>query len=122
MILLDTGVLIEIFDKHSSQGEIAFKKIMSTGENIAITSLTLHEMSFGLFKFGKKRVPDLEKLEVMSFSKEDAILSATLEADYEKNGLSRIDSMIAAIAINRKAKLYTYKQRYFKPIKRLQLF
>ncbi len=121
MILLDTDVLIEIFDKHSSQGEIAFKKLMSTGENIAITSLTLHEMSFGLLKFGKKSVPDLEKLEIIPFSKEDAILSANLEVDYEKNGLSRIDSMIAAIAINRKAKLYTFNQRHFKPIKLLQL-
>jgi len=122
MILLDTDVLIEIFDKHSSQGEIAFKKLMNTGENIAITSLTLHEISFGLLKFEKKSVPDLEKLDIIPFSKEDAILSATLEVDYEKNGLSRIDSMIAAIAINRKAKLYTFNQRHFKSIKRLQLF
>jgi predicted nucleic acid-binding protein len=63
MILLDTDVLIEIFDKHSSQGEIAFKKLMNTGENIAITTLTLHEINFGLLKFGKKSVQDLEKLD-----------------------------------------------------------
>jgi len=120
MILIDTDVLIEIFDKHSIQGEIAFKKLMSAEETIAITSLTLHEMSYGLLKFGKKNVPGLEKLEIIPFTKEDAILSANLEVEYEKNGLSRIDSMIAAIAINRKAKLYTYNQRHFKPIKRLQ--
>jgi len=89
MILLDTDVLIEIFDKHSSQGDIALKKLTNTGENIAISSLTLHEMSYGLLKYGKKSVPDLEKLEIIPFSKEDAILSATLEADYEKYGLSR---------------------------------
>ncbi|MCU0849644.1 MAG: type II toxin-antitoxin system VapC family toxin [Candidatus Thermoplasmatota archaeon] len=120
MILIDTDVLIEIFDKHSIQGEIAFKKLMSAGETVAITSLTLHEMSYGLLKFGKKSVPGLEKLEIIPFTKEDAVLSANLEVEYEKNGLSRIDSMIAAIAINRKAKLYTYNQRHFKPIKRLQ--
>ena len=122
MILIDTDVLIEIFDKQSSQGETALNKLTSTGDNIAITSLTLHEMSYGLLKYGKKSAPDLEKLEIISFSKEDAILSATLEADYEKNGLSRIDSMIAAIAINKKAKLYTFNQRHFKPVKNLQLF
>jgi predicted nucleic acid-binding protein len=122
MIFLDTDVLIEIFDKHSSQGEITLKKLMNAGENVAITSLTLHEMRFGLRKFGKKSVPDLEKLEVMPFSKEDAILSAALEVEYDKNGLSHIDSMIAAIAINRKAKLYTFNQRHFKSIKNLQLF
>ncbi len=121
MILLDTDVLIEIFDKHSAQGDIALKKLTDTGETIAISSLTLHEMSYGLLKYGKKSVPDLEKLEIIPFSKEDAILSATLETDYEKNGLSRIDSMIAAIAINRKAKLYTFNQRHFKAVKRLQL-
>jgi len=121
MILLDTDVLIEIFDKHSSPGDIALKKLTNTGENIAISSLTLHEMCYGLLKYGKKSVSDLEKLEIIPFSKEDAILSATLEADYEKNGLSRIDSMIAAIAINRKAKLYIFNQRHFNPIKELQL-
>lgn len=120
MILLDTDVLIEIFDKHSSKGDIALKKLVNAGENIAISSLTLHEMSYGLLKYGKI-IPDLEKLEIIPFLKEDAILSATLEADYEKNGLSRIDSMIAAIAINRKAKLYTFNQRHFNPVKRLQL-
>lgn len=75
-----------------------------------------------MISLGKKKVSDLEKLEVMSFSKEYAFLSANLEVDYEKNRLSRVDSMIVAIAINRKAKLYTFNQRNFKSIKRLQLF
>lgn len=122
MIILDTDVLIEIFDKHSSQGENAFEKLMNAGEDIAISSLTLHEMSYGLQKYGKKHVPELEKLEIIPFSKDDAILSATLECDYEKNGLSRIDSMIAASTINRKAKLYTFNQKHFKSLSRLQLF
>jgi predicted nucleic acid-binding protein len=122
MIILDTDVLIEIFDKHSSQGEKAYNKLMNAGENIAITSLTLHEITYGLQKYGKKHISEIEKLDILPFSKEDAILSATLEADYEKKGLSGIDSMIAAITINRKAKLYTFNQRHFKPMGRLQLF
>jgi predicted nucleic acid-binding protein len=79
-------------------------------------------MSYGVQKYGKKHIPELEKLDILPFTKEDALLSATLERDYEKNGLSRIDSMIAASTINRKAKLYTFNQRHFKPIPRLQLF
>jgi predicted nucleic acid-binding protein len=122
MILIDTDVLIEIFDKHSSLGEKAFKKLMNAGEDIAISALTLHEISYGVRTYGKKHIPEIEKLETLPFSKEDAILSATLECDYEKNGLSRIDSMIAASTINRKAKLYTFNQRHFKSISRLQLF
>ena len=122
MIIIDTDVLIEIFDKHSSQGEKAFEKLMNAGEDIAISSLTLHEITYGLQKYRKRHIPEIEKLESIAFSKEDAILSAGLECDYEKNGLSRIDSMIAAITINRKAKLYTFNQRHFKSIPRLQLF
>ena len=122
MIIIDTDVLIEIFDKHSSLGGKAFEKLMEAGEDIALSSLTLHEVTFGLRKYGKKPVPALEKLEIIPFSKEDALLSAILECDYEKKGLSRIDSMIAASTINRKAKLYTFNQRHFKSISRLQLF
>lgn len=122
MILIDTDVLIEIFDKHSSLGEEAFKKLMNAGEDIAISSLTLHEITYGLKKYGKKYIPEIEKLQILPFLKEDAILSAALECDYEKNGLSRIDSMIAASTMNRKAKLYTFNQRHFKSISRLQLF
>jgi len=55
MILLDTDVLIEIVDKHSSQGDIAIKKLTDIGENIAISSLTLHEIRYGLLKYGKKK-------------------------------------------------------------------
>ena len=122
MIILDTDVLIEIFDKHSSLGQKAFEKLVKTGEDIALSSLTFHEISYGLHKYGKKHMPELEKLEIIPFSKEDSILSAVLECDYEKKGLSRIDSMIAACAINRKAKLFTFNQRHFKTIPRLQLF
>ena len=43
MIILDTDVLIEIFDKNSSKGDLAINKIEETGEDIAITSLSLHE-------------------------------------------------------------------------------
>jgi predicted nucleic acid-binding protein len=73
-------------------------------------------------KYGKKYIPEIEKLEIIPFIKEDASLSATLEYNYKKSGLSLIDSMIAASAINRKAKLYTFNQRHFKSIPRLQLF
>ena len=91
MIIIDTDVLIEIFDKHSSLGQKAFEKLVNTGEDIAISSLTFHEISYGLHKYGKKHIPEIEKLEIISFSKEDAILSAALECDYERSGLSRID-------------------------------
>ncbi len=124
MIIIDTDVLIEIFDKGSQKGNKALEKIESSGEDIAITSLSLHEILYGLYKFGKKKTPSIEKLETIEFCKEDAILSAKIELDAEQKGcsLSRIDTMIAAMALNRKAKLFTFNQKHFQPIPKLSLF
>jgi predicted nucleic acid-binding protein len=124
MIIIDTDVLIEIFDKGSKKGTDALEKIESSGEDIAITSLSLHEILYGLYKFGKKKIPSVEKLETIDFCKEDAILSAKIELDAEQKGctLSRIDAMIAAIVINRKAKLFTFNQKHFQSIPKLSLF
>jgi len=124
MIIIDTDVLIEIFDKGSKKGTDALEKIESSGEDIAITSLSLHEILYGLYKFGKKKIPSVEKLETIDFCKEDAILSAKIELDAEQKGctLSRIDAMIAAIVINRKAKLFTFNQKHFQSIPKLTPF
>jgi len=124
MIIIDTDVLIEIFDKRSQKGNQAFEKIEQSGEHIAITSLSLHEIQYGLHKFGKKKIPSVEKLETIDFCKEDAVLSAQLELNAEQKGtpLSRIDAMIAAIVINRKAKLFTFNQKHFQSIPKLSLF
>ncbi|MFH1013729.1 MAG: type II toxin-antitoxin system VapC family toxin [Thermoplasmatota archaeon] len=106
MIIIDTDVLIEIFDKKSQKGSLALENIEQSGENIAITSLSLHEIQYAVCKFGKKEIPSVEKLETIDFCKEDALLSVQLELNAEQKGtpLSRIDAMIAAIVINRKAK------------------
>ena len=124
MIILDTDILIEIFDKKSQKGDQALERIEQSGEDIAMTSVSLHEILYGLYKFEKKRISAVEKLETIEFSKEDAILSARLELDAEQRGclLSRTDAMIAAIALNRKAKLFTYNQKHFRSIPKLSLF
>ena len=124
MIIIDTDVLIEIFDKKSTKGDDALKKIEQSGENIAITSINLHEILYGLHKFSKRKISELEQIETIEFTRDDAKLSAELEIQMEKRGrmISRIDTMIAAIVINRKAKLFTYNQRHYQTIKQLSLF
>jgi tRNA(fMet)-specific endonuclease VapC len=124
MIIIDTDVLIEIFDKGSQKGIDAFQKIESSGDDFAITSLSLHEILYGLFKYGKKKIPEVEKLETFELVKEDAILSAKLEWDAEQKGcpISRIDAMIAAMTINRKAQLFTFNRKHFQIIPKLPLF
>lgn len=51
MIVIDTDVLIEIFDKKSSKGDEALNKITRSGEKISITAINLHEILYGLQKY-----------------------------------------------------------------------
>lgn len=123
MIILDTDVLIEIFDKQSEQGNIALEKLERSGEDIAITSITLHEILYGHYKINKK-IKDVLQINTIEFNKKDAELSAKIEFDLEKKGKTvyRIDTMIAAIALNRKAKIYTFNKKHFQIIEQLDLF
>ncbi|HMB45983.1 MAG TPA: type II toxin-antitoxin system VapC family toxin [Candidatus Methanoperedens sp.] len=125
MILADTDVLIEIFDMNSKKGETSLNKIEEAGEDIALTSLNLHEILYGLYKYTDN--PKIEKiltLDVVDFTKDDSILSAKLEVKAEKNGnkTPRFDTMIAAVAINRGFKLFTFNKKHFKEFKDLILF
>lgn len=123
MIIIDTDVLIEIFDINSKIGDEALKKIEESGEEIAITSINLHEILYGHLKVGKK-IQGIGKLDTIEFDKRDAELSSKIEVTAEKNGriIPRIDTMIAAIAVNRNARLFTYNKKHFKEIKKLRLF
>ena len=123
MIILDTDVLIEIFDKESPKGDIAIEKIEEIGEDIAITSINLHEIQYGIYKYGKKKIKELDQLFTIEFNGEDAKLSAKLELECERKGkpVSRIDSMIAAMAINRKARMYTFNKKHFQSFSKLKL-
>lgn len=123
MIVLDTDVLIEIFDKDSEKGDLAIQKLEEAGEDVAITALSLHEILFGLEKYGKKKIKRLDQLETLDITKDDAKLSAKLELECERKGksVSRIDSMIAAMVINRKGKLFTFNDRHFRNFDKLQI-
>jgi len=123
MIIIDTDVLIEIFDKKSEKGEDALKKKKKSGEDVAITSLNLHEILYGHHKVGKK-IKGILQINTIEFNKKDAELSAILEIEAEKKGrmITRIDTMIAAIALNRKAKIYTFNKKHFQSFRQIRLF
>ena len=123
MIIVDTDVLIDIFDKQSKRGDLSLQKLDLSGEDIAITSITLHEILFGHYKF-KKKIKDILQINTIEFNKKDAEVSAKIEFDLEKRGkkISRTDTMIAAIAINRKAKIYTFNKKHFQMIAQLKFF
>ena len=122
MIILDTDVLIEIFDKKSEKGNEALKRVLESKEDISITAINLHEIMYGLQKYAKPP-KEVLRLPVLSFSKRDATLSAKIELEAENRGtpIRRTDAMIAAITLNNGASLYTLDLKHFHPLKPLGL-
>lgn len=123
MIIIDTDILIEIYDKGSGIGDAAFRKIMDSGDTFCITAINLHELMYGLLKYAKPSEYILQ-LPVLNFSKEDAKLASGLELSSERKGRKpvRTDAMIAAIAINNNARLYTNDRKHFACFDGLELF
>jgi tRNA(fMet)-specific endonuclease VapC len=122
MIVLDTDVLIEVFDKKSVKGDDVLRRLDKCGEDIATTAVNLHEILYGLEKYAKP-MQEVLFLPVLDFAKRDAVLSAGLELKAEGMGLSvrRTDAMIAAVTMNRGAKLYTFDLKHFGPLKKFGL-
>ena len=115
MIVVDTDILIEIFDKKSTLGEAALEKIAKSNEPFCTTAINQHEILYGILKYGKNS-DDVLSLPTLDYTKQDAALSSNLEYELESKGtkIARADTMIAAIAINNNAKLYTGNQKHFK--------
>lgn len=122
MIIIDSDVLIEILDRKSEKGDQALKQTIESGEEIATTVISLHEVLYGLHKYGKP-VKDLLLLPILSYTKKDAVLSSEIELEIEKKGKAtyRTDAMIAAITINNGAKLYTFNLKHFNALQDLGL-
>jgi tRNA(fMet)-specific endonuclease VapC len=122
MIVLDTDVLIEVFDKKSVRGDEVLRNLEKHGGDVATTVINLHEILYGLMKYAQP-VKDVLLLPVLDFSKRDAVLSADLELKAEEVGLPvrRTDAMIAAITINNGASLYTFDLKHFSPLTKFGL-
>ena len=122
MIAIDTDVLIEILDKKSEKGDEALKQILQSEEEICITVINIHEILYGLHKYGKP-VKEILLLPVLNYMKKDAVFSSKIELEAEERGNSirRTDAMIAAITINNGAALYTFDLKHFSPLKALGL-
>jgi tRNA(fMet)-specific endonuclease VapC len=122
MIALDTDVLIEILDKKSEKGAKALKQILQSEEEICTTVINIHEILYGLHKY-EKPVKEILLLPILNYMKKDAVFSSKIELEAEESGNSirRTDAMIAAIAINNGAAIYTFDLKHFGPLKILGL-
>ncbi len=114
MIVLDSNILIEIFDKHSSVGGRFYDRIIDSREPFSTTALNLHEVRYGLEKYAR-RSEELSRLPILNYTSEDAKLSSSLEVMTERKGrkVRRMDSMIAATVINNAGRLFTTDVRHF---------
>jgi predicted nucleic acid-binding protein len=106
-------VLIEILDRQSIKGDQIYKKMISSGNNIATTSISLYETLYGLMKF-QKPFCYLISLPIYDFSKNDAQQAAKFEIDLEKQGkkIKRTDIMIASTVINVGATLCSFDKEF----------
>ncbi|MEM2971314.1 MAG: type II toxin-antitoxin system VapC family toxin [Candidatus Bathyarchaeia archaeon] len=122
MIVLDTDVLIEVFDKKSVKGDEVLRRLIEKGEDITTTVINLHELLYGLKKYAKP-VREVLLLPVLDYTKRDAELSAKLELAVERSGtpIRRADAMIAAIVLNKGANLYTFDLKHFSPLTKFGL-
>lgn len=122
MIIVDSDVLIELLDRKSEKGEQALKQTIESNEEVATTVISLHEVLYGLNKYGKP-VQELLLLPILSYTKKDVVLSSKIELEAEKKGkpVCRTDAMIAAITINNSAKLYTFNLRHFEALQDIGL-
>jgi tRNA(fMet)-specific endonuclease VapC len=122
LIIIDSDVLIEILDKKSGKGEQALNQINDSGEEIATTAISLHEVLYGLHKYAKP-VKEIVLLPTLSYTKKDALLSSKIELEAAKKGKSicRTDAMIASIAITNDAQLFTFNLKHFNAVADLGL-
>jgi tRNA(fMet)-specific endonuclease VapC len=122
MITIDTDVLIEILDKKSVKGDEVLKHILQSEEEICTTVINIHEILYGLHKYGRP-IKEILLLPVLNYMKKDAVLSSKIELEAEERGnpIRRTDAMIAAMAINNGAALYTFDLKHFSPLKALGL-
>lgn len=120
MILLNTDVLIKVLDKRSVKGDEAVNRILDSREDVCTTPINLHEILYALHKYAKP-VRDVLLLPVLDYTKRGAELSSEMELKAEDMGrpVRRTDAMIAAIALNRGAVLYTFDLRHFNSLKTL---
>ena len=107
MIVIDTRCTDQNIGQKKEKGGDALNRILQSGEEIATTTITMHEILYGLNKYAKPTKETL-LLPTLSYTKKDAVLSSKIEFEAEKKGTSkrRTDAIIAAITINNGATLY----------------
>lgn len=126
MFILDTITLIYFF---KGIGNISSKLLKTSPKEIAIPSIVLFELEYGIAKSGspKKRQAQLKELcsvvEVLPFGNEAARLSAVIRAQLESKGtpIGPFDVLIAGTALAHQGTLVTRNIKEFSRISKLKI-
>ena len=130
MILLDTNVVIALINATSADVRKTFNVRVDQRATIAVGSIVLHELEFGVAKSQRQRANrDLLQaflagpVNVLAFDDEDAAVAAALRAELETRGtpIGPYDVLIAGQALRHKATLVTANTREFKRVKGLKV-
>lgn len=126
MYILDTNTLIYFF---KGMGNVASKFLTVAPKEIAIPSIVLFELEYGIAKSSspKKRQAQLKEIcslvEVLPFENEGARLSALIRAQLEKKGtpIGAYDVLIAGIALVHQGILVTNNTKEFARVSKLKI-
>jgi tRNA(fMet)-specific endonuclease VapC len=124
--LLDTNTLIYYF---KGQGHVAEKLLAVSPRDLAVSTVSLHELETGLRKSSdvtrrrQQLAAFLAACQVWEFDQSAAEVSAEIRADLESQGtpIGPLDNLIAGIAYVRGATLVTRNLREFARVRGLML-
>ncbi|MBO8182962.1 MAG: type II toxin-antitoxin system VapC family toxin [Archaeoglobus sp.] len=126
-ICLDTDVLVDIL--RGSQQTVEKIKKLEEKFDLTTTTINIFELYFGAFKSRKvkknvKAVDELtERLEPLKLTEFSAKISGKIVAELERKGkpIDFRDAMIAGIALENGAVVYTRNVEHFKRVEGLKL-
>jgi len=126
MYVIDTNTLIYFF---KGMGNVPKKFLEVSPKEIAIPSVVLYELEYGIAKSISpgKRQAQLKELcslvETLPFGDEEARLSAAIRASLEKKGtpIGAHDMLIAGTALANQGVLVTHNTKEFSKVSKLKL-
>ena len=126
MYVLDTNTLIYFF---KGMGSVATRLLATSPKEIAIPSVVVFELEYGLAKSSspRKRRAQLEEIcslvELLPFGDKEAKLAAQVRVQLDRKGtpIGTCDLLIAATALARSGILVTNNTREFSRVLTLQV-
>lgn len=127
MFLIDTNICIYIMNNHPPEIIQKFRDI-GVG-NICISSITVSELQYGVYKSNqlKKNIKRLEEFlspfEILAYDENASIYYGKIRSRLEKQGnvIGPLDMLIAAHALSENLTLITNNEKEFKRVKSLKV-